>query len=232
MMTLIQSKNRGFANHGWLKSFHTFSFADYYDPERMGFGPLRVINEDRIDAGTGFGAHPHRNMEIISYVIDGALEHKDSMGTETIIRPGDVQRMSAGTGIRHSEYNHSKTQQTHFLQIWIVPENLSVPPSYDQKSFETAFQSNELVLVGSKTGRDGSITINQDVDLYACKSNGKGEKLISNKSNRRIWVQNIKGQVVVNEQLCQEGDAVGFEKIESVSLKWSAGSEFLVFDLP
>jgi redox-sensitive bicupin YhaK (pirin superfamily) len=232
MMTLIQSKDRGLANHGWLKSFHTFSFADYYNPERMGFGPLRVINEDRIEAGTGFGTHPHRDMEIISYVIDGALEHKDSMGTETIIRPGDVQRMSAGTGIRHSEYNHSKTQQTHFLQIWVVPENMGIPPSYDQKSFETSFQTNALVLVGSKTGRDGSITINQDVDLYACKSNGEGSKLISDKSNRRIWVQNIKGQVTVNEQLCQSGDAVGFEKTESVSLKWSAGSEFLVFDLP
>lgn len=232
MMTLIQSKDRGLANHGWLKSFHTFSFADYYNPERMGFGPLRVINEDRIEAGTGFGTHPHRDMEIISYVIDGALEHKDSMGTETIIRLGDVQRMSAGTGIRHSEYNHSKTQQTHFLQIWVVPENMGIPPSYDQKSFETSFQTNALVLVGSKTGRDGSITINQDVDLYACKSNGEGSKLISDKSNRRIWVQNIKGQVTVNEQLCQSGDAVGFEKTESVSLKWSAGSEFLVFDLP
>ena len=232
MMTLIQSKDRGLANHGWLKSFHTFSFADYDNPERMGFGPLRVINEDRIDAGTGFGAHPHRDMEIISYVIDGALEHKDSMGTETIIRPGDVQRMSAGTGIRHSEYNHSKTQQTHFLQIWIVPEKQGVPPSYDQKSFEDAFQTNALVLVGSKTGRDGSITINQDVNLYACKSNGEGSQLISNISNRRIWVQNIKGQVTVNEQLCQAGDAVGFEKTESISLKWSAGSEFLVFDLP
>jgi redox-sensitive bicupin YhaK (pirin superfamily) len=232
MMTLIQSKDRGLANHGWLKSFHTFSFADYYNPERMGFGPLRVINEDRIEAGTGFGTHPHRDMEIISYVIDGALEHKDSMGTETIIRLGDVQRMSAGTGIRHSEYNHSKTEQTHFLQIWVVPENMGIPPSYDQKSFETSFQTNALVLVGSKTGRDGSITINQDVDLYACKSNGEGSKLISDKSNRRIWVQNIKGQVTVNEQLCQSGDAVGFEKTESVSLKWSAGSEFLVFDLP
>ncbi len=232
MMTLILSQDRGLAHHGWLKSFHTFSFADYYNPERMGFGPLRVINEDRIEAGTGFGTHPHRDMEIISYVIDGALEHKDSMGTETIIRPGDVQRMSAGTGIRHSEYNHSKTQQTHFLQIWVVPENMGIPPSYDQKSFETSFQTNALVLVGSKTGRDGSITINQDVDLYACKSNGEGSKLISDKSNRRIWVQNIKGQVTVNEQLCQSGDAVGFEKTESVSLKWSAGSEFLVFDLP
>lgn len=232
MMTLIQSKDRGHANHGWLKSLHTFSFADYYDPERMGFGPLRVINEDRIDAGTGFGAHPHRDMEIISYVIDGALEHKDSMGTESVIRTGDVQRMSAGTGIRHSEYNHSKSQPAHFLQIWIVPENVGVPPSYDQKSFEAAFQTNALVLVGSKTGRDGSITINQDVDLYACKSSGEGSKLISNKSNRRIWVQNIKGQVTVNEQLCQAGDAVGFEKTESISLKWSVGSDFLVFDLP
>jgi redox-sensitive bicupin YhaK (pirin superfamily) len=171
-------------------------------------------------------------MEIISYVIDGALEHKDSMGTEAIILPGDVQRMSAGTGIRHSEQNHSKTQQTHFLQIWIVPEKMSVPPSYDQKSFASSFESDQIVLVGSKTGRDGSISINQDVELYACKSKNPGQNKISNKSQRRIWVQCIKGQVSVNEQVCLAGDALGLENAESVNLKWIENSEFLVFDLP
>ncbi len=231
MVTIIKSKNRGFADHGWLKSFHTFSFADYYDPVKMGFGSLRVINEDRIEAGTGFGTHPHRDMEIISYVIEGALEHKDSMGTESIILPGEVQRMSAGIGIRHSEYNHSKTKQAHFLQIWVIPEKLELPPSYEQKSFEADFEKNDLVLVGSQNGRNGSITIHQDLNLYACKSKAAGKKILSTGLNRKIWVQNIKGQVQVNDFTLESGDAAGFEKVETLNLNWTDGSEFLVFDL-
>jgi redox-sensitive bicupin YhaK (pirin superfamily) len=232
MLKKLPKENMGKSNLGWLESRFHFSFAEYRNPNNMNFGVLRVLNDDIVHPMSGFDTHPHANMEIISYVIDGALEHKDSMGTETVIRTGDVQRMSAGTGIRHSEYNHSKTQQTHFLQIWIMPEKLGVSPSYDQKSFTEALSGNGLILVASKTGREGSISINQDVDLYACKSNGAGEKTLSNKSARRLWIQNIKGDVLVNDQLYKAGDAAGFEKTESLHLKWSQGSEFLVFDLP
>jgi hypothetical protein len=232
MIQVRRSSERGDANHGWLKSKHTFSFADYYDAKHMGFGALRVINEDRIDGGTGFGTHGHRDMEIISYVIDGALEHKDSMGTDTLIKPGEVQRMSAGTGIRHSEQNHLKDKTTHFLQIWIVPEKNGINPGYDQKSFINNFSSNDLILVGSQSGRNGSISINQDVDMYAAKSQDDGAKNIKTFTHRHLWVQVIKGDVTVDTTELKTGDGAGVTGVESLNLKWTKGSEFILFDLP
>ncbi len=232
MTTLIKSNERGQADHGWLKSHHTFSFANYYNPARMGFGVLRVINEDRIAGGTGFGTHPHRDMEIISYAVDGALEHKDSMGTETVIRPGEIQRMSAGTGVRHSEYNHSPDKEAHFLQIWILPEKEGLAPSYAQKSFASDFAKSDLTLVASKSGRNGSVTLNQDVNLYACKAQQAGEKVFKTSLQRKTWVQVIKGKVQVGSADLDSGDAAGIEDVESVNLKWTSGAEFLFFDLP
>ncbi len=232
MKTLIKANDRGLANHGWLQSAHTFSFADYYNPERMGFSVLRVINEDFIAAGTGFGMHPHRDMEIISYVVEGALEHKDSMGTESVIKPGEVQRMSAGTGVRHSEFNPDTKNRTHLLQIWLLPEKTGIQPSYEQKSFANELATNDLILVASKNGRQGSVSINQDVNLYACKSSQKKELLFSIQKNRNIWLQNIKGELQVDDVTLAAGDAIALEQTESINLKSNAGSEFLIFDLP
>jgi redox-sensitive bicupin YhaK (pirin superfamily) len=232
MITVRKSQERGLANHGWLNSNHTFSFADYYDPKHMGYSVLRVINEDRIEGGTGFGAHGHRDMEIISYVIDGALEHKDSMGTNAVIMPGEVQRMSAGTGVRHSEQNHLQDKKTHFLQIWIMPEKVGIAPSYDQKSFANDFGCSDLILVASKTGKNGSITINQDVDMYVAKAQDAGEKVLKTFPQRHTWVQVIKGEVKVEGETLSTGDGAGIEKVDAVKLAWSKDSEFIVFDLP
>ncbi|HEX7674116.1 MAG TPA: pirin family protein [Bdellovibrio sp.] len=232
MITVRKSSDRGLAEHGWLKSRHTFSFADYYDPRFMGYSVLRVINEDRIEGGTGFDTHGHRDMEIISYVIEGELEHKDSMGTNTVIRPGEVQRMTAGTGVRHSEYNHMPDKETHFLQIWIMPEKQGMKPSYDQKSFSNDFGCSDLILVGSKDGRNGSITINQDVDMYAAKAQDDGEKTLKTYAHRHLWVQVIKGQVSVEGETLQAGDGAAIQDVDHLKLQWKKGSEFIVFDLP
>lgn len=232
MITVRKSDDRGDARHGWLNSKHTFSFADYHDDKHMGFSVLRVINEDRIEGGTGFGTHGHRDMEIISYVIEGALQHKDSMGTNAVILPGEVQRMSAGTGVRHSEMNHLKDKPTHFLQIWILPEKGGIAPGYDQKSFISDFNRNDLVLVASKSGRDGSITINQDVDMYAAKAQASGEKVLKIAKNRSVWVQVIGGQVKVDNTELVAGDGAGIKQVESVQIQWGPGSEFIVFNLP
>lgn len=232
MVHIRRSEERGDANHGWLKSKHTFSFADYYDEKYMGFGPLRVINEDRIEGGTGFGTHGHRDMEIISYVIDGALQHKDSMGNTTVIKPGEVQRMSAGTGVRHSEYNDLQDKVTHFLQIWIMPDKAGIEPGYGQKSFENDFGCSDLILVASKLGRNGSITLNQDVDMYVAKAQDAGEKILKTYPHRHLWVQVIKGDVQVEGETLRDGDGAGIEKVESLRLKWSKGSEFILFDMP
>jgi Pirin-related protein len=232
MIQVRRSNERGDAQHGWLNSKHTFSFADYYDPKHMGFSVLRVINEDRIDGGTGFNPHGHRDMEIISYVIDGALEHKDSMGTNAVIKPGEVQRMSAGTGVRHSEMNHLKDQVTHFLQIWIMPAQIGVEPGYDQKSFSNDFGCSDMILVASQNGRNGSITVNQDVDMYAAKAQDAGEKKLKTFKHRHIWVQVIKGNVKVEDTVLNPGDGAGVTDVETLKLSWDAGSEFIVFDLP
>jgi redox-sensitive bicupin YhaK (pirin superfamily) len=232
MIQVRKSNDRGLADHGWLKSRHTFSFADYYDERHMGFGALRVINEDRIAGGTGFDTHSHKDMEIISYVIEGELEHKDSMGNQTIIRRGEVQRLSAGTGIRHSEHNHLPNGTTHFLQIWILPENKGIEPGYGQKSFSNDFGCSDLILVASKLGRNGSVSLNQDADMYVCQAQGSGEKTMKTYPHRHLWVQVIKGQVKVDGVALETGDGAGIKDVETVKLEWTTGTEFIFFDLP
>lgn len=232
MIQIRKSNERGLASHGWLNSRHTFSFAEYYDENHMGFGPLRVINEDRIEGGSGFGTHAHRDMEIISYVIEGALQHKDSMGNETVIKPGEVQRLSAGTGIRHSEYNDVKDRTTHFLQIWIMPEKTGVTPGYGQKSFENDLGRSELILVASKSGKQGSITLNQDVDMYVAKAKAAGEKQLRTSEHRKLWVQVIKGSVDVEGTKLDEGDGAGISEVEALNVRWNKDAEFIVFDMP
>ncbi len=232
MIQVRRANERGDANHGWLKSKHTFSFADYFDENHMGFSALRVINEDRIDGGTGFGTHPHRDMEIISYVIEGALEHKDSMGSNVVIRPGEVQRMSAGTGVRHSEHNHLKDQTTHFLQIWIVPEKKNIEPSYDQKNFTKELESGQLILVASRDGRANSVSVNQDVEIYAARSSGAGEGKLGALKGRKLWVQVIRGELKFEGEVLQAGDGAGILEVESLQIRWPSGAEFLVFNLP
>lgn len=232
MIYVRKSDERGNADHGWLKSKHTFSFADYHDQNHMGFGPLRVINEDRIEGGTGFGTHGHRDMEIISYVIEGELRHTDSMGNATAIKPGEVQRMSAGTGVRHSEMNALKDKITHFFQIWILPEKEGIQPGYDQKDFSHGFGCSDLILVASKQGRDGSVTLNQDVDMYIAKAQDEGEKLHKTFSHRHLWVQVIQGEVSVGETRLTTGDGAGLEKVEAIQLRWKKGTQFIFFDMP
>jgi quercetin 2,3-dioxygenase len=233
MITLRPGAERGTENLGWLDSRHTFSFGHYYDAKHMGFGPLRVINEDRVRPGAGFDTHGHRDMEIISYVLEGALEHKDSLGTGSVIRPGDVQVMSAGTGIRHSEFNHSKTEPVHFLQIWVLPDKEGLPPRYDQKNFPQSAKRGQLRLVGSPDGRDGSIVIHQGVAIYdalLCP----GQTLTHSLSpGRRSWVQVVRGSVEVNSTSAGAGDglAIGNETQLTINSR-SAGSELLLFDLP
>jgi quercetin 2,3-dioxygenase len=231
MITLRPAAERGQADHGWLDSRHSFSFADYHDPRHMGFGALRVINEDRVAPGAGFGTHAHRDMEIVSYVLDGALEHKDSIGTGSVIRPGEVQRMSAGTGIRHSEYNASKTALVHFLQIWLLPERAGLAPGYEQKAFPAAGRTNRLRLVGSRDGRDGSVTIHQDVDLYAALLEPGGTARLALRPGRRAWVQVARGAVRVNGRTLAAGDGAAIEDEAAVELASDAGGEVLVFDL-
>ena len=233
MLDIRKSAERGTADLGWLFSRHTFSFSEYYDPEHMGFGPLRVINEDRVQPGQGFGTHGHRDMEIISYVLEGALEHKDSIGTGSVIRPGDVQVMSAGTGIRHSEFNHSKNDLVHFLQIWIIPDRDGIKPRYDQKKFPDSEKRGRLRLVGSADGRDGSIVIHQDVQLFAAILNS-GEKVTHPlRSGRTAWLQIIRGAVEANSLRLSAGDGAAVENEPLVTVTAGAeGAELLLFDLP
>ncbi len=231
MITIRKSQDRGNVNHGWLKSKHTFSFGDYYDARHIGFGSLRVINEDRIEGGSGFDTHSHQDMEIISYVVDGVLEHKDSMGHSTLIKPGEVQRMSAGKGMSHSEYNHLKNRPTHFLQIWIIPDRLGITPSYEQKNFEDDFKSNDLTRVASKSGKHDTIKLNQDVDIYVAKAKNAGQNIHKTSHQRHLWVQVIQGDVKLDEVQLNAGDGAGLQKIETLQLKWSDGSEFILFDM-
>ena len=233
MLTIRRSDERGTADHGWLLSRHTFSFGDYYDPDHEGFGPLRVINEDRVRPGQGFGTHGHRDMEIISYVLEGALEHKDSIGTGSVIRPGDVQVMSAGTGIRHSEFNHSKTEPVHFLQIWIVPDRAGIAPRYDQKRFSDDEKRARLRLVGSPDGRNASIVIHQDVELFAAILNEGEQATHSFEKGRKGWLQVVRGSVEVNGRRLEAGDGAAVQDEAALNVTARAdGSEILVFDLP
>ncbi len=231
MLSLRKSEERGPADFGWLKSRHSFSFGRYYDPDFMGFGPLRVINEDRVAPGAGFPMHPHADMEIISYVLDGALEHRDSLGTGSVIRPGDVQRMSAGTGIRHSEFNHSDTDPVHFLQIWIEPEQAGIAPSYEQRHFEPAEKRGRLRLVGSRDGRDGSVTIHRDVDLYAGRFDAGEAALHRLDPGRRAWVQMLRGGAVVAGTRLDAGDGLALSEVDSLTIDNGEDAEMLLFDI-
>jgi redox-sensitive bicupin YhaK (pirin superfamily) len=231
MMTIRKAVDRGHADHGWLDSRHTFSFANYYDEAHMGFRGLRVINDDRVQGGQGFGTHPHRDMEIISYVLEGALAHKDSMGTGAIIRSGDVQRMSAGTGVLHSEFNASPERQVHFLQVWLLPRERSVTPSYEQKTFSEADKRGKLALVASPDGRNGSLTINADALVYAGVF-GHGDRANLNLARGRgAWVQVARGKIRVNDQDLAEGDGIAIEDAGRVDLEGTAEGEVLAFDL-
>ena len=231
MITLRRSIERGYADHGWLKSFHSFSFAGYHDPAHMGFGNLRVINEDRIAAGRGFGTHSHQNMEIISYVLSGELAHKDSMGNVKGIPPGDVQRMSAGTGVAHSEFNHAEGQPTHFLQIWIEPNVTGIAPSYEQKPFPEAEKRGVLRLVASPDGAQGSVLIHADAKLWAGLFDGSETATLALDPVRKSYVHLIRGELEVNGQLLHAGDAVGLQAEPQLQLAQGKSAEVLVFDL-
>ena len=231
MISIRKSEDRGAADHGWLKAKHSFSFASYYDPAHMGFAPLRVINEDRIAGGGGFATHPHENMEIITYVLEGALEHKDSMGNHGVINAGEVQHMSAGTGVRHSEFNGSASDETHLFQIWIEPDEKDVVPHYDQKNFEAPAKRNQLRLIVSKTGRDGSIAIHQDTDVYASLLDRGGVLTHGFADGRRGWLQMARGAVAVNGVILGVGDGAQIEGEVEIELAAQEDAEFLLFDL-
>ena len=231
MIEIRKSKDRGYADHGWLRSYHTFSFADYRDPAHMGFGHLRVINEDRIQPGTGFGTHGHRDMEIISYVLEGALAHKDSMGNGSAIVPGDVQRMSAGKGVLHSEFNHAQDGVTHFLQIWIEPNVTGIPPSYEQKHFDAASKRGRLRLVASPDGREGSVKLHQDAFLYAALLDGADRAVHKLQQGRRAYVHVARGAATVNGQPLEAGDALKAVGASEIVLEKGEGNEVLLFDL-
>lgn len=231
MIAIRPAQDRGVAKIGWLDSRHTFSFGNYYDPAHMGFASLRVINEDIIEPAQGFGTHGHRDMEIVTYVLEGALEHRDSIGTGSIIRPGDVQRMSAGTGIQHSEFNASETAPVHLLQIWILPAVSGIEPSYEQKTFSEPSKRDGFLLVGSQDGRDGSITIHQDIDLYNAILKHEQTVRHTLTSGRAAWVQVARGTVVLNSQTLVVGDGAAVEDAEIVLQGVSADSEVLLFDM-
>ena len=231
MIIIRPAQARGAVNIGWLDSRHTFSFGEYYDPSHMGFATLRVINEDKVIPGKGFPTHAHRDMEIITYVLSGALEHKDSIGTGSIIRPGDVQRMSAGTGIRHSEFNASNTEPVHLLQIWMLPEQTGIEPSYEQKNFAEAEKRGNLRLVGSRDGRDRSITIHQNVDLYATVLE-KGEAVSHTLAENRVgWLQVARGAVQLNDRTLSAGDGAAIAQESVLRLQAIAPAEILLFDM-
>jgi len=231
MIQVRRADDRGHAQHGWLDSYHTFSFADYYDPAHMGFRALRVINEDRVSPGDGFGRHSHRDMEIISYVLEGALEHKDSMGTGAVIRPGDVQRMSAGTGVTHSEFNASKREPVHFLQIWLIPDKNGIAPSYEQKTFSTEDKTGRLRLVASPDASDGSVKIHTNARLYAGVFDAGRTGELALAPGRHAWVHVVRGTAKVNGETVSAGDAVALSGELLVRIEGLDASELLVFDL-
>jgi redox-sensitive bicupin YhaK (pirin superfamily) len=231
MIQVRKAHERGRANFGWLDSNHTFSFGQYYDPAHMGFRKLRVINEDRVVPGAGFGTHPHRDMEIVSYVVEGALEHKDSMGNSSIIRPGEIQRMSAGSGVTHSEYNHSNSEGVHFLQIWIETAQRGMQPSYEQKNFKDDMKPGELRLIASRDGSDTGIRIYQDVNIYAGLLSTGQSISYEAPTSRYTWIQMVKGEVTVNGERLEQGDGVAISNVSDISIEASKSAEFLVFDL-
>jgi len=231
MIHIRKANERGYADHGWLRSFHSFSFADYHDPAQMGFGDLRVINEDRVQPGMGFGTHGHRDMEIISYVLEGALEHKDSMGNGSVIRPGDVQRMSAGTGVRHSEFNPSRSEPVHFLQIWIEPDVTGIPPGYEEKHFDAADKRGRLRLIASPDSAEGSVKLHQDARLYAALIDGKERVAHALAPGRRAYVHVARGSINVNGQPLAAGDALKAEGLNEIVVEHGDKAEVLLFDL-
>jgi len=231
MFVMRRAEERGHANHGWLNSYHTFSFGGYYDPQHVGFSNLRVINDDTVSPRGGFGTHGHRDMEIISYVLEGALKHEDSMGNGSVIRPGDVQRMSAGTGVTHSEFNASDAEPVHFLQIWVLPEKDGLKPGYEQKAFPDEEKRGHLRLVGSHDGRDGSVTIHQDVDLYATLLSDGDRVSHMLADGRKAWVHVAQGGVLFNGEQLNPGDGVAFEGPETIRLTGTSEAEVLLFDM-
>ena len=232
MIEIRKSQDRGQADHGWLKSQHSFSFAGYFDPQHVEFGVLRVINEDRVAPGGGFGTHPHKDMEIISYVLSGELGHRDSIGNGSVIRPGDVQRMSAGTGVFHSEMNPSGTTPVHFLQIWIRPNQIGIAPGYEQKRFEEADKRGRLRLIASSDGAEGSVLIHQDARLYAGRFDGNEQATLDIDAGRRVYVHLVSGDLAVNGTVLSGGDALKLDEVDSLSLAQGRDAEVLVFDLP
>jgi redox-sensitive bicupin YhaK (pirin superfamily) len=232
MQKIRRSSERGTADHGWLKSYHSFSFADYFDSAHMEFGPLRVINEDRVAAGAGFGTHSHRDMEIISYVLSGELSHKDSLGNGSVLRPGDVQRMSAGTGVKHSEFNASTVDPVHFLQIWIVPNQRGLPPSYEEKHFSAADKRGRLRLVASPDGEAGSVRIHQDARVYAGLFDDEESASVTLATGRQGYIHLARGQIRVNDTILSAGDALMLDGTQTLTLDRGMGAEVLVFDLP
>ena len=231
MIELRRGTQRGHANHGWLDSWHSFSFADYYDPQQMGFGALRVINEDRIEPGAGFGTHGHRDMEIISYVLDGELAHRDSIGNGSVIRPGDVQRMSAGRGVMHSEFNHSQERSVHFLQIWIEPNVFGISPGYEERHFDPASRRGQLRLIASPDGRDGPVRIHQDAYVYAGLFDGAEAAALPIAAGRRAYLHVARGAVTANGRPLQAGDALKISEETRIELANGLAAEVLLFDL-
>jgi redox-sensitive bicupin YhaK (pirin superfamily) len=232
MIKVRKAEERGHANHGWLDTYHTFSFADYYEPKAMGFRVLRVINEDTVQGGSGFPMHGHRDMEIITIVREGALEHKDTLGTSSVIRPGEVQKMSAGTGIQHSEWNHSATEKVHLFQIWILTDKEGHKPSYEQKSFAEDLQNQKLVLVASKDGRLGSLTIHQKADIYLGRLPKNGDLRWDIPEGRHAWLQSVRGDLLVNGEKLKGSDALAASEEKNLKISTQNGCEFILFDLP
>jgi redox-sensitive bicupin YhaK (pirin superfamily) len=232
MIRVRRSGERGHFHLGWLDTHHTFSFAEYFDPQHMGYGPLRVINEDVIAPGGGFPTHPHRDMEILTYLLDGALEHQDSMGTGSVIRPGEVQRMTAGTGVTHSEFNHSRVAPVHLLQIWILPDRTGLKPSYEQRAFPAEQRQGRLKLVAAAGGRDGAITLNQDVAVYASLLDDGATVEHALAPGRRAWLQVARGEVTASGEALAAGDGAALEDLRALSIVAGEPSEILLFDLP
>ena len=231
MIDIIHAESRGAADHGWLKAKHSFSFADYYDPSRMGFASIRVINEDRIEPGQGFGTHPHKDMEIVTYIIDGALEHKDSMGNGSVIQAGDVQRMTAGTGVHHSEFNHSETETVHLLQIWILPEENSLQPGYEQQHFDRKDKLNQWRLIASRDARESSMRVHQAVDLYASVLEVGHELRHSLTAGQSGFLQVVSGSVAANGEQLTAGDGAAIQDVDELIIESTSEAEVILFDM-